>query len=515
MTSYLACTALTLVAYCALILVYRLYLHPLAKFPGPKLAAATSWYLAYHDIWVAPGAQVMFELRRLHHIYGPVIRISPDELHVDDYTWVDTLYTVTANGVRDKHPPDAMMVGKPHSIFGTVSHIIHRKRRAAFAHLFSKANTAGAEAMIWDKADKMVNNIDRQIQRDGFADLRTHTLAMTTDVAAEYCLEESLHLQDDEHKAQQWCEIQTSVPSMIPIARHFNWIMPLSQSLPPSIVAELNPMMSQVLAVKVEAERQAKAAIKAFQLSGDKAPPEDLPHQKHNIFRTIVTSEKIPDTDKGSERMADEAWGILVAGGDTTAKVLANLMFFLCQNRSTILEKLRKELKKVTHDGEIRPPLRELQHVPLLTAVLKETLRTHGPLTSRLPRVSPREDLKYKSWTIPAGACVSMSPGDLSNNEQIFENPYEWRPERWLIDDHEKLDVMNRAFIPFGRGTRMCVGQNLAWVEMYIGAAAIIQRLDLDIFDTVRARDVDFTRDCLVGQSVKGSKGVRVKHLAK
>jgi hypothetical protein len=56
---------------------------------------------------------------------------------------------------------------------------------------------------------------------------------------------------------------------------------------------------------------------------------------------------------------------------------------------------------------------------------------------------------------------------------------------------------------------------SLAWVEMYIGAVAIIQRLDLDIFDTVRARDVDFTRDCLVGQSVKGSKGVRVKHLAK
>jgi cytochrome P450 len=255
---------------------------------------------------------------------------------------------------------------------------------------------------------------------------------MTTDVAAEYCLEEPLHLRDDEHKAQQWCEIQTSVPSMIPIARHFNWIMPLSQSLPPSIVAELNPMMSQVLAVKVEAERQAKAAIKAFQLSGDKAPPEDLPHQKHNIFRTIVTSEKIPDTDKGSERMADEAWGILVAGGDTTAKVLANLVFFLCQNRSTILEKLRKELKKVTHDGEIRPPLREMEQVPLLvsgspstenpcesligvqTAVLKETLRTHGPLTSRLPRVSPREDLKYKSWTIPAGVSVlCQGPPDL------------------------------------------------------------------------------------------------------
>lgn len=68
--SYVAYTALALVAYYALILVYRLYFHPLAKFPGPKLAAATSWYLAYYDIWVAPGAQVMFELRRLHRIYG-------------------------------------------------------------------------------------------------------------------------------------------------------------------------------------------------------------------------------------------------------------------------------------------------------------------------------------------------------------------------------------------------------------------------------------------------------------
>lgn len=305
--------------------------------------------------------------------------------------------------------------------------------------------------MVWGKAATMVNNIDRQIQRDGFADLRTHTLAMTTDVAAEYCLEESLHLQADEHKARQWCEIQTSVPSIIPIARHFTWIMPLSQSLPPSIVAKLNPMMSQVLAVKVEAERQAKVAIKTFQISGDKAPPEDLPHQKHNIFRTIVTSERIPDTDKGSERMADEAWGILVAGGDTTAKVLANLVFFLCQNRTNILEELRKELKRVSSNNQTRPPLRDLEQVPLLvsgspstgnpcesligvqTAVLKETLRTHGPLTSRLPRVSPREDLKYKSWTIPAGVCVlCQTPRSSSHKKLTFAGVCEHEPRRPL-----------------------------------------------------------------------------------
>lgn len=56
-----------LLGYTALI-IYRLYFHPLSRFPGPKLAAATSWYELYHD-WVRSG-QLVYKIRQMHEIHG-------------------------------------------------------------------------------------------------------------------------------------------------------------------------------------------------------------------------------------------------------------------------------------------------------------------------------------------------------------------------------------------------------------------------------------------------------------
>jgi hypothetical protein len=63
---------------------YRLNLSPLAKFPGPSLAAATHWYEVYYNLCSKGGGQWDFQTRRLHQRYGPIVRINPDELHIDD-----------------------------------------------------------------------------------------------------------------------------------------------------------------------------------------------------------------------------------------------------------------------------------------------------------------------------------------------------------------------------------------------------------------------------------------------
>ena len=125
-------------------------------------------------------------------------------------------------------------------------------------------------------------------------------------------------------------------------------------------------------------------------------------------------------------------------------------------------------------------------------------------------------------WTIPAGTSVSMTSVLLHLNPDIFPYPHEFRPERWLDDPDGKLD---RYIVAFSGGSRICLGFNLAWAELYIFVAGLFGSFGgrgeewevrevgdlgvLELWETDR-RDVDVVRDQFFPVVRDESKGVRV-----
>lgn len=73
--TFLVYCALVVLVYAIFLVVYRLWLHPLAKFPGPKLAAITRYYEAYYDVW--KGGMYIFKIEEMHEKYGWIYSIRP------------------------------------------------------------------------------------------------------------------------------------------------------------------------------------------------------------------------------------------------------------------------------------------------------------------------------------------------------------------------------------------------------------------------------------------------------
>jgi hypothetical protein len=89
--------------------IYRLWLSPIADFPGPRLAALTFWYEGYYD--VVRDGQYSFKIQELHDTYGPVVRINPCELHVSDAEFYHTLYVGGSSRRTNKWYWSARMFG--------------------------------------------------------------------------------------------------------------------------------------------------------------------------------------------------------------------------------------------------------------------------------------------------------------------------------------------------------------------------------------------------------------------
>lgn len=118
------------------------------------------------------------------------------------------------------------------------------------------------------------------------------------------------------------------------------------------------------------------------------------------------------------------------------------------------LAKLQRELAEAIPDRDAMPSFAQVEALPYLNAVIQETVRLHPGVMARQARISPEVAITYRGkYTIPPGTIFSMSPLTTHMNADAFEDPYVFRPQRW-IDDPK----IGRAFLGFARGSRNCVG---------------------------------------------------------
>ncbi|KAF5470600.1 hypothetical protein F2P56_011104 [Juglans regia] len=173
------------------------------------------------------------------------------------------------------------------------------------------------------------------------------------------------------------------------------------------------------------------------------------------------------------------------AGTDTTAIAsewaLAELI-----NHPEVLKRAREEIEDVVKSKRLVNET-DAPNLPYIQAILKETFRLHPPL----PLVTRAcvQDCKIGNYVIPAKTLLFVNVWAIGRDPTCWENPLEFQPERFLNSDHEKknmagpIDIRGQHFqlLPFGSGTRLCPGLNLAMQELPTLLAAMIQCFDFKV----------------------------------
>ncbi|XP_047948997.1 (+)-menthofuran synthase-like [Salvia hispanica] len=182
---------------------------------------------------------------------------------------------------------------------------------------------------------------------------------------------------------------------------------------------------------------------------------------------------------------------MFVAGTDTTSTSLEWTMTELIRNPRT-MKLLQKEVREVARNKNGKDITEDdLDKMPYLKAVSKESLRLHPPLPLALPRELSR-DTNLMGYNIPSGALVLVNSWTISRDPLLWENPDEFRPERFFDID---IDYKGLHFemIPFGAGRRGCPGITFAMSLYELAISRLVNDFNFGLLDGDRLEDLDIT----------------------
>jgi cytochrome P450 len=194
--------------------------------------------------------------------------------------------------------------------------------------------------------------------------------------------------------------------------------------------------------------------------------------ERTDILSLLVASRREDGTAFGAEEVFEQMVSLIGAGHETTASALTWALFHI-HGDAAVKERLLDELRGL---GAAADPI-EVTRLPFLDAVCSETLRLNpvAPLIGR----TLRAELSLKGHALPAGASVGISIVGLHRRPDLYPQPDQFRPERFLGRELGPFE-----YLPFGGGSRRCLGASFAVYEMKIVLATLLRAHDLRLTDT-------------------------------
>lgn len=462
-------TFFALVVLFAAYAYYQLYLHPLAKYPGPPLAALTEFWHAY----VCSTMRRPEYMRAAHEKYGDIIRIGPNMLYINTADSINEIYRN-----RDfLKAPRYRSVESRDNIFCVTDPKEFARRHRIVAPAFSLKNMDRLQKEITlPLLKKWMAALSQRLEKDpsGIIDFSDWVDFIVTDIIGAVSFGETFGYieQQEKHPSLHVIQNIAKIMSVVSCAPILKWMIPFMISWK-TLYRAYN--YTESLAASV---RRCVAKLDI----GDAA-----------VNSSLCGLLKKTGAETGNafsvEELVDECTVFVIAGADTSAAAITTCLFYLAKHPDK-QEKLVREIRDAFETSDDLES-KALAKLPYFQAVLQETMRIWPSVSGHQERINYKEDTIISGHHVPKGTEIASSIMYITHDERNFHKPNEFIPERWIDPDCKDNLAASQ---PMSTGPRQCIGQNLAWLEMRLIISNLLWKYRLEPYDTVlENRDVFVT----------------------
>ncbi|KAH7070196.1 pisatin demethylase [Paraphoma chrysanthemicola] len=459
---FLAFISLVLVAYLVLKALVQALLSPLRRVPGPFLTRFTRLYELYtihkHDF-------ATYNIH-LHEQYGPIVRLAPNRYSIND---AEAAKNVLGHQNALDKSGYYFPFGSPFATnsFSEPSIREHAKLRRPSAGLYSNTQLLSYEPFVDTCNNILLKRLREYASNQKDLDVRELMQFYAFDVIGEITMGSRFGLMEDGgdkfgiisaiDEGNVYAANVGYVPKLHTILGHVTNLLGINNS----IVRIIDFVTSRV----------------DDRVNGRTKSPSD----RQDFIDKMLLLETAGKATRNSTLLA--CLQNVTAGSDTTAISLAATFAYLIMNPSC-LATLRAELEDAATKGELSDPatFKQAQKLPYLQAVIQESLRLHPAVGAPMTRVVGPGGATLAGQFFPAGTEVGINSWVIHRNKSIFgPDAHVFRPERWLTSDPQERAHLERNFLAFGAGPRVCIGKNISLLEMCKVVPQIVRRFDFEM----------------------------------